>query len=196
MVLQMSSGLDLYLTGGVADPDKHLEPRAHENWSINDAAVCAFIKSKCSSTELSVIEDCPTALSTWSTLQSRHQCQGTVSQIHLIQEAFSVQFSTSTPFSETSERLRTLNEHIWAMGAPTPENFLVILMVLALSLTDFHGVRDAAITGLASSTSSAPYTASHIRARLDLEQQVCNAEALHSSLPGDALSASLLDLLP
>ena len=103
MVLQMSSGLNLYLTGGIADPNKYLEPRADENWSINDAAVCTFIKSKCSSTKLSVIEDCPTALSTWSTLQSHHQCQSTVSQIHLIQEAFLVQFSTSTPFSEMSE---------------------------------------------------------------------------------------------
>ena len=69
-----------------------------------------------------------------------------------------------------------------------PEKFLVILMVLTLLSANFCGVCDAAITRLTSSTPSTPYTALHIHAHLDLEQQVCNAEALHSSLPSEAFS--------
>jgi len=112
MVLQLCGGLDLYLVGKAAEPDATLEPRAHENWLINDAAVRTFIKTRCSSTELTFIEDCPTALSTWTTLQTHHQCQGMVSQIHLMQEAFTIKYSASTPFLDTSECLRTLNDHI------------------------------------------------------------------------------------
>ena len=146
--------------------------------------------SKCSATELSIIKSCKSALSIWTTLQSQHECQGTVSQIQLIQEAFSVEYSTTVPFSETSERLHVLNERIWAMGKPTPESFLVILMVRALTPTDLHGIRDAAITSLASATTSAPYTTVHICARLDLEQQVRHPHAQRSlSIPGEALAA-------
>ena len=76
----------------------------------------------------------PLALSSWSMLQ----------------------YSTSTPFSETSERLRTLNECIWAVGAPTLE--ISILMVLAPSSSDFRRVRDAPITSPVSSAASSPYT--------------------------------------
>ena len=162
MVLQLSGGLDRYLEGKTAEPDPNLEPRANENWGINDSAVRAFIQTRCSATELSFINNCPTALSTWTTLKARHQCQGTVSQINLMQEAFLIRYSMSAPFADTSERLHTLNDRIWVMGAPMSDSFLVILMLLALSPSEFRGVCDAAITGLSSATPSSPYTANHI----------------------------------
>ena len=112
MVLQLCSSLDLYLVGKTVDPDTTLEPCAHKNWLINDATVCAFIKTRCSSMELTFIEDCPTAFSAWTTLQTCHQCQEMVSQIHLMQEAFMIKYSMSTPFLDTSEHLHTLNDHI------------------------------------------------------------------------------------
>jgi len=58
------------------------------------------------------------------------------------------------------------------MGLPTSDSFLIILMVLALNTPDLCGVRNAVVTGLASATTAAPYTASSIRSHLDLEQQV------------------------
>ena len=45
LVLQLSSGLHLYLSGKVPEPDAEVEPRAHENWGINVVAVHAFILS-------------------------------------------------------------------------------------------------------------------------------------------------------
>ena len=53
MVLQLSGGLDCYLDGETGEPDPALEPHANENWAINDGAVHAFIKTRCSSMELS-----------------------------------------------------------------------------------------------------------------------------------------------
>ena len=176
LVLQLSGGLDLYLDGLVPEPDSDLEPRACINWMINDRAVCAFMKTHCSPTELAIIANCRSALVTWTTLKTRHERQGTVSQIQLMQEAFNVRYTSTKPLAETSEELRLLNERIWAMGPPTPDSFLVILMVLALSAPEFRGIHDAVITGLASATITAPYTAAHIRSRLDLKQQVRNAD--------------------
>ena len=79
------------------------------------------------------------------------------------------------------------------MGPLTPDSFLVILMVLALSAPEFRGVRDAVITGLASATIAAPYTATPIRSHLDLKQQVRNADICsmisYSPPVNDALAA-------
>ena len=176
LVLQLSGGLDLYLEGLIPEPDPAIEPRAHINWLINNRAVCALMKTHCSPTELTVIAKCHTALATWTTLKNRHEQQGTVSQIQLMQEAFLIRYSTTKTFADTSEDLRVLNERIWAMGPPTPDNFLVILMVLALSTPDFRGVRDAVITGLASASTTTPYTAANICSHPDLEQRICNAD--------------------
>jgi len=93
-----------------------------------------------------------------------------------MQEAFNVRYTTTKPLAETSEDLRLLNERIWTMGPPTPDSFLVILMVLALSAPKFCSIRNAVITGLASATAVTPYTTAHIRSHLDLEQQVRNAD--------------------
>ena len=90
MVLQLSGGLNWYLDDKTGEPNHILEPHVNENWAINNAAVHTFIKPWCSSTELSFINDCPMALSTWTTLKAQHQCQGMVSQINLMQKAFSI----------------------------------------------------------------------------------------------------------
>ena len=174
---------------------KSLTPILHSNHvqtptGIQMTLLSGLFSCQCLAMELSVVKACKTALFIWTTLQSRHKCQGTVSQIQLIQEVFSVEYSTSVPFSETSECLCILNECIWAMGTPTPETFLVILMVHSLTSTDLHGVQDAVITSLASATTSSLYTAEHICVYLDLEQQVCHPHTQHSLLvPGEALAA-------
>ena len=98
----------------------------------------------------------------WTTLQNCHQCQGMVFQIQLIPKGFSIQYSTSIPFSTTSEQLQNLNDCIWAMDAHTSDNFLVILMLLTLSGSEFSGICDAIVNGLSTSTSASPYTIMHI----------------------------------
>ncbi|RDB22793.1 hypothetical protein Hypma_010277 [Hypsizygus marmoreus] len=186
-ILQMSGGLDRYLHGKTAEPDSALEPRANENWQINDAAVCAFLRSKCAPAELSIIEDSKSSLATWTTLLSRHKLQGPISQVSLIQEALNVRYSTSTPFAETTAHIRSLNKRIWDMGTPTVDSFLVILMLIALSPDELRNVRDSIINGISSSNAAAPYTATNIVSRLELEQQVRSAEAARlNPVPNEA----------
>jgi len=68
--------------------------------------------------------------------------------------------------------LRDLNRRIWDMGTPTPEGFLCILMLLALSSDDsLTGIHDTIVSGLSSSSTDRAYTSADIIARLDYEQQ-------------------------
>lgn len=189
LILRMSTGLDRHLTGNAPEPDADIEPRAHDNWTINDGAVCAFIASRCAPSEQSFIDNCTSALSMWTTLQTRHQLQGPLNQITLIQQAMNIKYSINTPFADTTAAIRSINSRIWDMGAPTAQEFCVLLMLLALSSPNLRSVRDSVVNGLASASTNAPYTADNIVARLDLEQQVLASENSQTTTPGDAFAA-------
>ena len=171
-ILQLSSGLDLYLDGSFPASNPQLEPRANRFWKINNAAVRAFLRMKCAPSELPFIENCISAEDVWSTMWKRHIHQGPMTQVTLIQEALLVRYSSSTPFADTTLKLRDLNHCIWDMGTPTSEGFLCILMLLALSADDsLSAVCDAIVSGLSSSTEDCTYTSAEIIAHLDYEQQ-------------------------
>ena len=170
-ILQLSF-LDQYLDGSLPAPDPHLEPRAHRHWKLNNLAIQAFLFMKCAPSEHQSIENCNTAEEIWKTLKRRHVHQGPMTQVTLIQEALSVRYSSSVPFADTTLILRNLNHRIWDMGAPTPEGFLCILMLLAMSADDsLAPVRDSVVSGMSSATPERAYTSAHIADRLDYEQQ-------------------------
>jgi len=114
-----------------------------------------------------------------------------MTQVTLIQEALSVRYSSSVPFADTTLILRNLNRRIWDMGAPTPEGFLCILMLLALSADEsLFSVRDAIVSGLSSATSDRAYTSANIVDRLDFEQQARSmAIARTVPIPAEAHAA-------
>ena len=166
------SGLDIYLDGSLPAPSPHLEPRANRNWRLNNSAIRAFLVMKCVSAEREFVKNCVSADEVWSTLRQRHIHQGPMSQVNLIQEALSVRYSSSVAFSQTTLVLCDLNRRIWDMGAPTPEGFLCILMLVALSSDkSLSSVCDSIVSGLSSSQKDRAYTSTDIIARLDYEQQ-------------------------
>ena len=111
-----------------------------------------------------------------------------MTQVTLIQEALSVRYSSSVPFADTTLILRNLNHRIWDMGVPTPEGFLCILMLLAMSADDsLAPVRDSVVSGMSSATPERTYTSAHIADRLDYEQQSCTMTTARSVLvPAEA----------
>ena len=190
-ILQLSSGLDQYLDGSLAAPDPYYEPRANRHWKLNNAAIQAFLFLKCASSEHPFIENCTTAKDIWSVLKKRHVHQGPMTQVTLIQEALSVRYSSSVPFADTTLILHNLNRRIWDMGAPTPEGFLCILMLLALSADEsLFSVRDAIVSGLSSATSDHTYTSANIVDCLDFEQQACSMAITQTvPIPAEAHTA-------
>jgi hypothetical protein len=117
-----------------------------------------------------------------------------MSQVTLIQEALSVRYSSPTPFAETTLILHNLNCRIWDMGAPTPEGFLCILMLLALSADEpLSDVCNAIVSGLSTATKDRTYTSADIVACLDYEQQARSmAIARTVPVPAEAHSGQCL----
>ena len=93
--LSMSQGLDGHLDGTLVCPDDSTEPRAHHNWKINDKAVQAFMSNKSVRAEHEFINgaNINTAKKAWDALKKRHEVQGPIQQVLLIQEALDVQYS-------------------------------------------------------------------------------------------------------
>ena len=164
-------------------PDTNYEPHANCHWRQNNTTIQAFLFMKCASSEHQFIEKCTTAEDIWTTLKKCHVHQGAMSQVILIQEAFSLRYSPSTPFADTTLLYCNLNQCIWDMGTPTPEGFLCIMMLLGLSADNsFSAVCNSIISGLSLATSECAYTSANIITRLDYEQQA-RSMALARTVP-------------
>ena len=176
--LSMSQGLDSHLDGTSICPDVLSEPRAHRNWKINDKAIRAFMSNRSVRAKHDFINggDITSAKQAWDALKKRHEIQGPIQQVLLIQEALEVRYTRSgEQLSVTSSKLADLNERIWNMGTPSRNLFLCILMINALSgeLTD---VRSSLARDLAKATVEHPYSPADIRQALDVEQQLISGD--------------------
>ena len=152
-------GLDDYLTASVPCPDAVAEPRGFANWHSNDKVVRSFLGLKLSEEEQEFIEGKATTAEVWTALKSRHEQEGPITQILLIQEALNIHYSKTERLSAVSTKLADLNTHIFAIGIPTKDVFLSILMLNSLSgeLTNVH---DHVATSLSSSST---FTSNDIR---------------------------------
>jgi len=150
---------------------------------------------KCAPSEHPFIEGCDSTKAVWLTLQQHHVHQGPMSQVTLIQEALSARYSSSTPFAETTLILCNLNRRIWDMGAPNPEGFLCILMLLALSADEsLSAIRDAIVSGLSTATKDHAYTSANIVAHLDYKQQAHSMRTVPVPAEAHAGQCSFSDL--
>ena len=147
-------GLDDYLTGGVLCPDATTEPRAAANWRTNDKIVRSFLGLKASEEEQEFIEGKTTAKAVWDSLKSRHEQEGPITKILLIQEALNVRYSRTERLSSISTKLADLNTRIFAIGIPTKDVFLSILMLNSLS-GELTNIRDHVATSISSSVNQA-----------------------------------------
>jgi gag-polypeptide of LTR copia-type len=170
-------GLDDYLTGAIACPDATIEPRAAANWRTNDKVVRSFLGLKASEEEQEYIESHGTTADVWSSLKSRHEQEGLITQILLIQEALNVRYLKSERLSAVSTKLSDLNSRIFAIGIPTKDVFLSILMLNSLS-GELSNVRDYVTTSLSSSNT---FTSNDIRKQLDTEQQIIDSDMANLS---------------
>ena len=163
--LSMSKGLDGHLDGTSTCPDVSYELRAYRNWKINDKAVHSFMSKNSVRAEHDFINgaDLPTTKHAWDALKARHEVQGPIQQVLLIQEALDIHYSRSgEQLSITSSRFADLNECIWNMGTPSHDLFLCILMINGL-LGEFTDVRSSLACELARATTDQPYKPTDIR---------------------------------
>jgi hypothetical protein len=136
-VMQMTE-LDEYLTGGVPIPDGAIDPTSLRNWNGNNRKLVGFLKAHVDSGEKPFLAS-DNAQAAWSALLKRHEKQGPITQVRLIQEALSISYTKDVAgWSAISERIRDLCTHIFAQAVPMRDTMLMVIMLNALEREADH----------------------------------------------------------
>ena len=160
----------LHLEPSYLPPAPSTEPVAFCNWKMNDKAVCSFMWSKMSAIEQDFVKDPSlTASNMYYTLKTHHKQRGPTTQLTMIADALAIDFQRTVPLDQTVQRIRAANDAIWAMGAPSAEIFLSLLLVRALKKNYPVLYRDID-NSLASAMKQSPFPSSAIINRIAREQ--------------------------
>lgn len=160
----MLCGLFEYLDGTIQQPNASTEVKAHQNWKMKDNAILAYFRLRVAEGEQEELKKAMSAKGTWGALTKRHEKQGAMAQILLIQEAFALHYIKTKPLSATSLQLSQLLSCIYAIGIPLQDMFLCIIMLNAL-IGEFANICDHVVTTMASSTNPLkPFKSSSIHA--------------------------------
>ena len=86
-----------------------------------------------SSIEQDYVKDPTLAASNmYAALKIHHEQHGPTSQLTMIADVLALEFKRNVPLDQTVQKIHATNDAIWAMGAPSPELFLSLLLVRAL----------------------------------------------------------------
>jgi hypothetical protein len=159
-----------YVTGDSSPPPES-EARAFANWKANQRLAYAFLASSVAKSERPFLDMTKGPDVNWTSLQARHQKEGPVRQVQLLQQALSIQCTKDTPLPETAEQICTLIERAFAMGDIKAD--LLCSIALLNSLSDhFPHARSIISRDISNSTEKSPYTSNDIRRFLENEQSL------------------------
>ncbi|THV03569.1 hypothetical protein K435DRAFT_791610 [Dendrothele bispora CBS 962.96] len=113
------------------------------------------------------IRECTTSKDMWDSLKTRHRKQGNITQISLIEEAFSLRFAHDATILDMMQKIADLVKHIFDIGIPDKDAFHQLILLNAMS-TELRTMRDAINTQLSTSSASKEQLAS-IRSALERE---------------------------
>ncbi|KZT20698.1 hypothetical protein NEOLEDRAFT_1075039 [Neolentinus lepideus HHB14362 ss-1] len=166
-----------YLDGRISCPDAVADPVGHQNWVTNNEVILGLLGLRAVQEERRIIDAAPDTATAWTNLRARHEQQGPLTQLTLIEEAFATWYTPDERLATTSHNLMELVKRIWVIGIPTEEVFVRIAIIMLNALGDhFRGVCDLLATVLSSSSKDRPLTPAIIRARLDTEQQILDCQ--------------------
>jgi len=89
-VMEMSE-MDDYLYGHVLKPNPDIDPASYKNWKGNNKKVIGFLKAYVEDGEKSFLAT-DNSHTAWNNLVDRHEKQGPITQVRLIQEALSIHY--------------------------------------------------------------------------------------------------------
>ena len=162
--------LSLHLELTYLPPAPSSKPVAFHNWKMNDKAVCSFMRSKMSAIEQDFVKDHSLTASTmYIALKTRHEQRGPTTQLTMIADALAIDFQRTVLLDQTVQKIRAANDAIWAMGAPSAEIFLSLLLVCALKKNYPILYRDID-NSLVSATKQSPFPSTAIINQIAREQ--------------------------
>ena len=132
------SELDEYLSGTVPIPDASVDAGSLRNWKGNNKKLIRFLKAYIEDGEKTflVTDNAHTA---WTNLRNRHEKQGPITQVRLIQELLSIYYPKDvSAWATTMDRLRELCTRIFAQAVPTFDVLFMVAMLNALEREADH----------------------------------------------------------
>ena len=100
--------IDEYLHGNIPKLDNTVDPTSYRNWKGNNKKVIGFLKAYIEDGEEFFLATDNTCI-TWTNLINRHERQGPITQVQLIQEVLSIHYSKDVcAWSTTTNRIRDL----------------------------------------------------------------------------------------
>jgi len=134
--------------------------------------------------ELQCFETATDATVAWTNLIDRHEKQGPITQVRLIQEALSISYSDDvSSWPSTTDRLRDICTRIYAQVVPTQNVLFMVTMLNALEKKADHIRSKMTSYFLSNPTASADVLANRIN------QEVVYKTRTNPSFPNVALAA-------
>src|SRR6202167_2174026 len=126
------SELHGYLFRRVPEPDITSDPVSHHHWVGNNNKLVGFLEMYVDDRELpSLLSE--NAHTVWNNLITRHEKQGPITQVRLIQEVLSISYSKDvTTWQATTDRMRDLCARIYAQAVPTQDIMFMLAMLTGL----------------------------------------------------------------
>jgi hypothetical protein len=139
----------------------------------------ALITSTIETAEWEYIDRNKGAMACWSALKNRHQSEGPIKQVQLLQEALTTQCTKSTPLPITADRICTAIDRAYDMGDISRDLLKCIALLGSLG-RDFPHLRSIITRDISAATAKNPFTSVQLRSYLDGEQSLLNSDSKRS----------------
>ncbi|KIJ93285.1 hypothetical protein K443DRAFT_135081 [Laccaria amethystina LaAM-08-1] len=165
------------------------------NWLANDRQTWSIIAGSINISERSYIKQADsspmTAKKAWDSLKLRHENEGPIRQVNLLQKALAAKFTKDNPLPETARQICEDIKHAFTIG--TLNEDLLCCIALINTLEDFPHLCTNVSTSLTNSKQGS-YTAENILLLLENEQGLRDTDLMkknrnnHSTIESTVLA--------
>ena len=171
-----------YIEGDTTTPSTTLEPCAHKNWLANDQQAWSIIAGSIDPSEQTYIKlkggGATTAKAAWTALKARHENEGPIHQVNLLQKALATKCTKEIPLPEMGHQICEDIKRAFTIG--TLNKDLLCCIALMNALEDFPHLCTTVSTGLTNSKEGS-YMSESILLLLETEQALRDADTLKCS---------------
>jgi hypothetical protein len=153
-------------------------PPAHKNWLTNDRQAWSIIAGSVDPSKRAYIKlesgGATTAKAAWITLKVRHENEGLIRQVNLLQKALAAKCTKEIPLPETGCQICEDIKRAFTIGILNED--LLCCIVLMNALKDFPHLRTTVSTSL-TNLKTGSFTSENILLLLETEQALCDADS-------------------
>ena len=173
----MGNCLFNYIEGDTPALSTTLEPCAHKNWLANGRQAWSIIAGSIDPSKQVYIKlesgGATMVKAAWTALKMRHENEGPIRQVNLLQKALAAKCTKEVSLPETGCQICKDIKRAFTIGKLNED--LLCCIALMNTLEDFPHLRTTVSTSLTNSKSSS-YTSEHILLLLETEQALCDAD--------------------